>query len=72
MIYLVGGIAYLSIAAAQSAALEKIFADSAGKYTEQLITLASLVWPLTAPLLTVYFAAGWALEKLEGKHHDSL
>lgn len=64
MLYVIGILAYLAIAAAQTAVLEKIFADSYDKvYDLPWPTLASLVWPLTAPFLFVKFAVAKLLEQ---------
>lgn len=67
MIVVIGILAYLAIAAAQTAVLEKIFEDNYNKgYDFPWPTFASLVWPLTGPFLFVKFAVAKLLEQ-EGK-----
>lgn len=70
MIVVIGILAYIAIAAAQTAVLEKIFADSYNKeYDAPWPLLVSLVWPLTAPFLFVKYAVAKALNK--GKEENT-
>lgn len=65
MIVAIGILAYLAIAAAQTAVLEKIFEDTYNKeYDFPWPLWASLVWPLTAPFLFVKYAVAKLLENL--------
>lgn len=63
MIVVIGILAYIAIAAAQTAALEKMFK---GRYDEYFHwpLWASLVWPLTAPFLFVKYAVAKLLENV--------
>lgn len=64
MIVVIAILAYLAIAAAQTAVLEKIFEDSYNKELDMpWPTFVSLVWPLTAPFLFVKFAVAKLLEQ---------
>lgn len=68
MIVVIGILAYIAIAAAQTAALEKIFEDTYNKEFDFHWPLwASLVWPLTAPFLFVKYAVAKLLEQVGDK-----
>lgn len=62
MIVVIGTLAYIAIAAAQTATLEKMFKGSYDKDLSNWPLWVSLVWPLTAPLLFVKYAVAKLLE----------
>lgn len=63
VIVVIGILAYLAIAAAQTAVLEKIFEGEYDEYFNWPLWV-SLVWPLTAPFLFVKYAVAKLLEQV--------